>query len=83
MSKTFFTGTEQTQIIESIRLAELNTSGEIRLHIEAHCEGEPYTRAKIVFEELGMHATEQKNGVLFYLAYTDHKFAILGDRGIH
>jgi uncharacterized membrane protein len=83
MAKTFFTNTEQAQIIESIRLAELNTSGEIRLHIEAHCEIEPYERAKIVFEELGMHATEQKNGVLFYLAYDDHKFAILGDKGIH
>ncbi len=83
MSKTFFTTHEQDQIIESIRLAELNTSGEIRLHIEANCEGDAYERAKIVFEELGMHATEQKNGVLFYLAYTDHKFAILGDKGIH
>ena len=83
MSKTFFTDTEQAQIIESIRLAELNTSGEIRLHIEANCEGDAYERAKIVFEELGMHATEQKNGVLFYLAYDDHKFAILGDKGIH
>lgn len=83
MSKTFFTTQEQDQIIESIRLAELNTSGEIRLHIEAKCEGDAYERAKVVFEQLGMHATEQKNGVLFYLAYADHKFAILGDKGIH
>jgi uncharacterized membrane protein len=83
MSKTFFTAQEQDQIIESIRLAELNTSGEIRLHIEANCEGDAYERAKVVFEALSMHATEQKNGVLFYLAYAHHKFAILGDKGIH
>ncbi len=83
MSKTFFTSQEQDQIIESIRMAELNTSGEIRLHIEANCEGNAYDRAKVVFEQLGMHATEQKNGVLFYLAYVNHKFAILGDKGIH
>ena len=83
MSKTFFTSQEQDQIIESIRMAELNTSGEIRLHIEAHCEGDAYERAKVVFEQLGMHATEQKNGVLFYLAYANQKFAILGDKGIH
>ena len=83
MAKTFFTDTEQAQIIESIRLAELNTSGEIRLHIEANCEGNAYDRAKVVFEQLGMHATEQKNGVLFYLAYANQKFAILGDKGIH
>ncbi len=83
MSKTFFTSQEKDQIIESIRMAELNTSGEIRLHIEANCEGDAYEHAKVVFEKLGMHATEQKNGVLFYLAYDDHKFAILGDKGIH
>lgn len=83
MSKTFFTSQEQDQIIESIRMAELNTSGEIRLHIEANCDGDAYERAKVVFEQLGMHATEQKNGVLFYLAYANQKFAILGDKGIH
>ena len=83
MSKTFFTSQEQDQIIESIRMAELNTSGEIRLHIEANCEGDAYERAKVVFEQLGMHATEQKNGVLFYLAYANQRFAILGDKGIH
>ena len=83
MSKTFFTSQEKDQIIESIRMAELNTSGEIRLHIEANCEGDAYERAKVVFEQLGMHATEQKNGVLFYLAYANQKFAILGDKGIH
>jgi uncharacterized membrane protein len=83
MSKTFFTAQEQDRLVESIRLAELNTSGEIRLHIEANCDGDAYERAKELFEQLGMHATEQKNGVLFYLAYAHKKFAILGDKGIH
>ena len=83
MAKTFFTDTDQQQIVEAIGLAELNTSGEIRVHIEAKCATEVYDMAKQVFEELGMHATELKNGVLFYLAYNDKKFAILGDKGIH
>ena len=30
-----------------------------------------------------MHKTELRNGVLFYLAIEDHKFAILGDAGIN
>lgn len=83
MAKHFFTETEQQQIIEAIKQAELNTSGEIRLHIEPKCDDDPYDRAQKVFESLGMHATELKNGVLFYLAYQSKKFAIIGDQGIH
>lgn len=83
MAKHFFTTAEQNGIIEAIKQAELNTSGEIRLHIEAHCKTDAYERARQVFEQLGMHATDQKNGVLFYVAYEDHKLAILGDKGIH
>ncbi len=30
-----------------------------------------------------MHKTELRNGVLFYLAVKDQKFAILGDAGIN
>jgi uncharacterized membrane protein len=83
VAKTFFTETEQQQIVDAIAQAELNTSGEIRVHIEPDCKTDPYERAKEVFEHLGMHATAQKNGVLFYVAYNAHKFAILGDQGIH
>lgn len=83
MAKNFFSETEQQQIVEAIKQAELNTSGEIRVHIEPTCDGDAYERATRVFESLGMHATELKNGVLFYVAYDSHKFAILGDKGIH
>ena len=74
---------QQESIIEAIRLAELNTSGEIRVHVEPKCPGDAYERALQVFAELKMHETEQKNGVLFYLAYKDKKFSIVGDEGIH
>jgi uncharacterized membrane protein len=40
-------------------------------------------RAVYIFKKLGMHKTELRNGVLFYLAINDHKFAILGDAGIN
>ena len=83
MAKNFFTDTEQQYIVEAIKQAELNTSGEIRVHIEPTCEGDSYERAQKVFESLGMHATDLQNGVLFYVAYKSKKFAILGDKGIH
>ena len=40
-------------------------------------------RAAWWFGKLNMHKTELRNGVLFYLAVKDHKFAILGDAGIN
>ncbi len=83
MSKELFSVEDQAQIIEAIKLAEMQTSGEIRVHIEPNCEGEPMDRALAVFAELNMHTTAQKNGVLIYLATSDKKFAIIGDKGIH
>lgn len=83
MAKSFFSSSEQDQIVESIRMAEMNTSGEIRVHLEANCASDPYERATQLFGTLGMHQTELQNGILFYLAYQDKKFAIVGDKGIH
>ncbi len=79
-----FSETEQKRVVEAIHTAELATSGEVRVHIEKHCvESDVLERAKQVFVQLGMHRTELKNGVLFYLATEDHKFAVLGDQGIN
>ncbi|TDB68824.1 TPM domain-containing protein [Arundinibacter roseus] len=75
---------EQDQIVQAIQEAEKQTSGEIKVHIEQHCpDADVMERAKVVFGELGMHTTQFQNGVLFYLAYQDRKFAVLGDKGIY
>ncbi|MFV0521741.1 MAG: TPM domain-containing protein [Mangrovibacterium sp.] len=79
----FFTAEEKSQIVDSIKKAELNTSGEIRLHVEGKCSGDVLDSAAYWFKRLKMHETEARNGVLFYLAVDDHKFAIIGDAGIH
>jgi uncharacterized membrane protein len=81
-SKDFFTASEQEAIQASIATAELNTSGEIRLHVDDKCPGDPVAKAIQVFEKLKMHETELRNGVLIYLAVKDHKLAIIGDKGI-
>ena len=83
MAKSLFSKEQIQQITDAIKEAELNTSGEVRVHIEQKCKGDVLDRAAAVFETLKMHKTEERNGVLFYLAVKDHKFAILGDAGIN
>jgi len=78
-----FSEADQLKITNAIRVAETNTSGEIRVHIENRCAGDVLDRAAYIFEKLEMHKTELRNGVLFYLAIEDRKFAILGDAGIN
>ena len=84
MSKTedFLTPEEEQEIVNAISIAEKNTSGEIRVHIENHSEKPPLERAKEVFLSLEMDKTQARNGVLFYVGVSDKTFAILGDEGI-
>ena len=82
-ARSFFTKEEQQKIVAAIKEAELNTSGEIRVHIENHCKEEALERAAEVFYGLKMDRTAARNGILFYLAVKDHKFAIIGDEGIN
>jgi uncharacterized membrane protein len=79
----FFTKEQKEQITAAVKEAELNTSGEIRVHLDNRCREDVMDRAAWWFARLEMHKTEQRNGVLFYLAVKDRKFAILGDIGIN
>ena len=82
-AKDFFTEEQKEAIQKAIANAELNTSGEIRVHIEDKCKGNALEAAVKVFNQLKMYKTELRNGVLFFLAVDDHKFAIAGDKGIN
>ena len=82
-AKNFFTQDQKLAITKAITQSELQTSGEIRLHIDSNCEVNVLDSATLIFRKLKMHKTELRNGVLFYLAVSDKKFAILGDKGIN
>ncbi len=82
-ASSFFTKEQQARILASVREAEMATSGEIRVHIETSCTEDVLDRASWVFKKLGMHKITERNGVLFYLAVSDRKFAIIGDAGIN
>ena len=82
-ASTFFTKEQQVRILDAIKEAERATSGEIRVHIETWLEGDVLDRAAWIFRKIGMHKTEKRNGVLFYLAVRNKTFAIIGDAGIN
>ena len=83
-AESYFTEEQISKIMQAVKQAELKTSGEIRVHIEAKTGGvDVLDRAANVFSLLELHKTKARNGVLFYLATDDRKFAILGDSGIH
>lgn len=80
----FFTDKENHVFVKAIRHAEKKTSGEIRLFVESKCKADdPLQRAANIFYSLKMDKTEQRNGVLIYLATKDKKLALFGDEGIY
>jgi uncharacterized membrane protein len=83
MSQNEFLATlEQPRIVDAIGEAEMKTSGEIRVHIQPKARGDIRTVAERTFERLGMTKTALRNGVLLFIASDEHRFVILGDRGI-
>ncbi|WP_432411710.1 TPM domain-containing protein [Rasiella sp. SM2506] len=85
MSKVedFLTREEEMAVVEAIRIAEKNTSGEIRVHLEPHTEEDAFDRAAEVFDFLHMDNTKLSNGVLIYVAVEDRTIVIMGDKGIN
>jgi len=78
MSKVedFLSKKEEEEIVDAIRTAEKNTSGEIRVHIEKSANGDSFDRALEVFHYLKMDNTKEQNGVLIYVAVVDKHFVI-------
>jgi uncharacterized membrane protein len=81
--RDFLTEADLEAVRRAILEAEASTSAEIRVHLDHRCSGDPMARAVAVFEGLGMHKTAERHGVLIYIAITDRKLAVIGDRGIH
>jgi uncharacterized membrane protein len=82
--KEFFSHDEQERIVNAIREAEQQTSGEIRVYTESRCRFvDPLDRAAEIFWGLKMDQTKDRNGVLVYVAMKDKQFAVLADQGIH
>jgi len=82
-AKQILAGTVKDRVENAIRKAEKSTSAEIRLFAEDRCKEDVLDHAAFVFGELKMHETKDRNGILIYIAFTDKKLAVIGDRGIN
>ncbi len=81
-ARKFLTEEQEERIIDAITRAEADTTGEIRVHIEFDCKGDPLKRAAKLFHRLKMDRTRRRNGVLLYIASKARKVAVYGDSGI-
>jgi uncharacterized membrane protein len=81
--RKFLSDDDLAAIAHAVREAEGRTSAEIRVHLDHRCKEDALQKAVVVFERLGMHRTADRHGVLIYVAVTDRKLAVIGDRGIH
>lgn len=82
--KEYFTAEQQQRMIEAIKAAEKNTSGEVRVFIEGKCSYvNAVDRAQEIFFNLKMDQTKDRNAVLLYLAMDDHQIALFADEGIY
>jgi uncharacterized membrane protein len=84
-AQTFIDKLDDGCVVAAIEAAEQSTSGEIRVFVSRRRlrGGDIIARAARRFEKLGMTATQERNGVLIYFMPLEHRFAVIGDTGIH
>ncbi|MFN5890307.1 MAG: TPM domain-containing protein [Bacteroidota bacterium] len=73
-----------TQISDSIGEIEKFTRAELRVHATTAKEAtDPIASAVKKFHDLGMHNTQEHNGILLWINTYRKEFAIVGDEGIN
>jgi uncharacterized membrane protein len=83
-TKEFISKLDHDRIVQAIRETEAKTSGEIRVYVQrGKLDGDVLPAAQKRFHRLEMHKTAERNGVLIFVAPRAHKFAVIGDEGIH
>src|SRR5437879_13100643 len=83
-TREFLSKVDQDRIVQAIREAERNTSGEIRVFVQrGKLKADPLIAAQRKFHRLGMHNTHERNAVLIFVVPRAHKFAVVGDKAIH
>lgn len=81
--KAFTQKLDTARLEQAIAAAELRTSGEVRVVLQAGKVADPTARAAQEFARLKMHETAERNAVLFFVAPDARCFAVYGDQGVH
>ena len=81
--KKYLSEKEIVDLVEVIKMAENQSTGEIRLHIDSSAEKENAEVAFEVFQRLEMYKTKDRNAVLFHVNFNQRYLTIIGDEGIH
>lgn len=77
-------GIDLDRVEAAIRSAERRTSGQIRVAVARfYFWGDVRRAADAAFARLRMNQTRQRNAVLLFVAPRLHRFAVIGDAGIH
>jgi len=74
---------DDERIKAAIAAAEQQTSGEIRVSVSRYFWGNVRHAAEKAFSRMGMRATKDRNGILFFVVPSRRCFAVIGDDGIH
>ena len=82
-ARHFLSKLQHDEIVAAIREAEKGTSGEIRVFVSRKEVEDPVVVAQGHFLRMGMEKTRHHNGVLIFVAPRSHKFAVIGDAGVH
>jgi Predicted membrane protein len=83
-TKEFLSRLDHDRIVQAIKKAEAQTSGEIRVYVQRGLlKDDPLIAAQRKFQELGMQKTRERNAVLIFVAPRAQKFAVIGDEGVH
>src|SRR4029079_277440 len=80
----FLSRLDHNRVTQAIKKAEGKSSGQIRVFIQrGKFEDDALPRAERRFLQLGMRNTRDRNAVLIFVAPRAHKYAVVGDVGVH
>jgi uncharacterized membrane protein len=77
----FIKSVDRDQIVSAIAEVETRTTGRIRVFISHHKTADAVRSAGNIFAKLKLN--QARNAVLIFIAPVSHKFAVIGDTGVH